>query len=340
MKLYKSFKSRLSVRKFLSLSIAFLSVKSVSAADKVEHYVFFNRERDRITEKSFLETKQFTGAQLKYMWRELEPQKNKYDFSSIEKNLQTLQKHGKKLFIQVQDITFSAQFKGVPRYLTKDPLYKGGVMMQQALKDGKLETIGWVARRWDPNVQGRFHKLLRELGKAFDGRIAGINLPETAIDYGEDLKNMPKDFSPMKYRHAVMRNLEVMAESFKKSIAMQYANFMPGEWRPDNDKGHLSSVYEKAVEVGVAVGGPDLLPYRVGQMHHPYHFIPKVNQKIPVGIAVQWNNYKQINPKTKKRVTIPGLYNFGTQYLGADIIFWCTQEPFYSQKVIPYLKKK
>ena len=36
-----------------------------------------------------------------------------------------------------------------------------------------------MARRWDPPVQERFHKLLLALGKEFDGKVEGINLPET-----------------------------------------------------------------------------------------------------------------------------------------------------------------
>ena len=36
-----------------------------------------------------------------------------------------------------------------------------------------------MARRWDPAVQERLHKLFAALGKEFDGRIAGINLAET-----------------------------------------------------------------------------------------------------------------------------------------------------------------
>ena len=49
----------------------------------VHHYVFFAHERERIAEKSFLDTPAFEGAQLKYTWRELEPEKDDYDLSLI-----------------------------------------------------------------------------------------------------------------------------------------------------------------------------------------------------------------------------------------------------------------
>ncbi|MDQ7825594.1 MAG: hypothetical protein RDV48_22530 [Candidatus Eremiobacteraeota bacterium] len=43
-----------------------------------------------------------------------------------------------------------------------------------------------------------------------------------------------------------------------------------------------------------------------------------------------------MNPKTSRRVTIEELINFATRHLGADYIFWCTEEPFYSKELIPY----
>src|SRR5689334_8807692 len=76
------------------------TMASTTAGKAVHHYVFFAHERERITEKSFLDTHAFEGAQLKYTWRELEPEKDHYDFSSIRKDLAFLTANGKKLFIQ------------------------------------------------------------------------------------------------------------------------------------------------------------------------------------------------------------------------------------------------
>jgi hypothetical protein len=49
-----------------------------SAAETVHHYVFFNRERERISDSEFIATTALEGAQLKYTWRELEPEKGAY----------------------------------------------------------------------------------------------------------------------------------------------------------------------------------------------------------------------------------------------------------------------
>lgn len=64
-----------------------------------------------------------------------------------------------------------------------------------------------------------------------------------------------------------------MKRAFPKSVVMQYANFMPGEWLPHDDRGYLRSVYAHARAWGVGVGGPDLLPFRPAQLSHAYPLI-------------------------------------------------------------------
>src|SRR6266566_4812218 len=76
--------------------------RGASAAEP-RHYVFFNRDRERISDAAFLGTKTFEGAQLKYTWRELERGRDDYDFSAIQRDLAFLNSKGKKLFIQLQD---------------------------------------------------------------------------------------------------------------------------------------------------------------------------------------------------------------------------------------------
>jgi hypothetical protein len=118
---------------------------------------------------------------------------------------------------------------------------------------------------------------------------------------------------------------------------MQYANFMPGEWRPTEDKGYLRAVYDAAREMKVGVGGPDLLPFRPGQRGSSYPLIEGVAGLVPVGIAVQDGNFEDRHPQTGQRITVDEMMEFATKYLKVDYIFWGTQEPYYSSVVIPYL---
>jgi hypothetical protein len=321
--------------------LLFLVCSSVVIAEGIHHYVFFNRDRERISEPTFLETSAFEGAQLKYAWRELEPEKDNYNLSIIQNDLDFLTSKGKRLFIQLQDVSFDTSIINVPQYLINDSVYNGGADTDYHYEEDDEENAvpaGWVARRWDPEVRKRFHKLLFALGKEFDGRIEGINLPETAVEFGESGRLFPKGFTFDVYRDAIIENMKALKKAFPKSVAMQYANFMPGEWRPWSDQSYLRSVYQSAQELNVGVGGPDLLPYRKGQMNHTYHFMKQSDNTIPKGIAVQWGNYEHINPKTGKQVTIPDLLEFAREYLEVDYIFWCTQEPYYSERLIPFLR--
>jgi hypothetical protein len=314
----------------IGLALGILSVVLCSgraSASEVHHYVFFSRDRERISEASFLQAK-FEGAQLKYAWRELEPQKDQYNFDDIQHDLAFLQSKGKRLFIQIQDNSFDINIRPFPRYLLQDPAYHGGVDKQY---DDNNVPYGWMARRWDPTVQDRFQRLLSALGREFDGRIEGINLCETAFDVASTQRLWPSGFTPETYCDGIIKNMTALKRAFPKSVVLQYANFMPG------DRRYLERVYQQAKELKVGVGGPDLLPYKPSQLENSYPLIRQYAGSVPVGIAVQDGNYEHRNPKTGRQVTISELVSFATEYLKVDYIFWCTQEPYYSQGVIPFL---
>jgi hypothetical protein len=88
------------------------------------------------------------------------------------------------------------------------------------------------------------------------------------------------------------------------------------------------------------VGGPDLLPFRRGQNNHGYPLIRAAAGSVPTGIAVQDGNYADVDKKTGKRLTIDELLAFARDQLMVDYIFWCTEEPYYSTELIPFLNKR
>jgi len=327
----------------VALASILLSLWSGSAgAEPVRHYVFFGQDREKLAQAtSFLETRALEGAQVAYSWRRLEPEKDTYDFSAIRDDLAFLTARGKKLFVQFQDVTFSPSRINVPRYLLSERQFNGGADRQYRYPpDDEAHAVveGWVARRWDPAVQKRLHQLLVALGKEFDGRIEGITFAETSVDFGESGRLFPKGFSFERYRDAIITNMKALKRAFPRSVTMQYANFMPGEWRPTEDKGYLRAVYAAAKELKIGVGGPDLLPHRPGQLKGSYPLIREAAGRTPTGIAVQDGNYNDVDPNTGKRVTVPELLKFATEQLKVDYLFWCTQEPYYSKELIPFLK--
>jgi hypothetical protein len=116
-----------------------------------------------------------------------------------------------------------------------------------------------------------------------------------------------------------------------------YANFMPGEWLPGTDRGYLRAIYAHADRIGLGVGGPDLRPHRRGQLNHSYPLIAARGANVRAGVAVQDGNLDDINPATGAPVTVSELYQFAKDRLRLDYIFWGTQEPHYSEKVLPFL---
>lgn len=319
-----------------ALSLLLLCCAS-SWAKPVGNFVFFGADRESIANPAFLQTRALAGAQIGYSWKSLEPTKDSYDFSAIQQDLDFLESKGKKLWVQLYDVTFDDSRVNVPRYLQEDPRYHGGADRQYS-DSGAPE--GWVARRWDPAVRERFQKLLLALGRSFDGRITGINLSETAVGISTSGPAAPADFTYAGYRDGILENMKALKQAFPKSIAVQYANFMPGEWLPYEDHSFLASVYRYARKIGVGVGGPDLLPYKKGQMDHAYRFIHDARGAMPVAVAVQDGNYDHIDPRTMRQVSVPEIAAFAKDYLKADFVFWCTQEPYFSRDVVPYFKRQ
>ncbi|MFQ5529920.1 MAG: hypothetical protein ACE5FP_06165, partial [Gemmatimonadota bacterium] len=184
----------------------------------------------------------------------------------------------------------------------------------------------------------RFGLLLQALGREFDGRLEGINLPESSIGFGAP-HLVPPGFTAEKYRDAVLDIMSMAGAAFPSSAVIQYANFMPGESLPENDHGYLRSVYAHAETSGVGIGGPDLLPGRWYQRMHSLPLIRDRAEGVIAGVAVQFGNYEDPHRQTGHRITVPELYAYALDELQVDYLFWSTQEPFYTRDVLPYLNR-
>lgn len=266
------------------------------------------------------------GAQIVYNWRMLEPEKGNYDFSRIEADLALVDAQGKKLFIQIQDRFFSPKARNVPDYLLNDTQYGGGLAPQfDNPGEGKAVGSGWVAMQWNPAVRERYQALLAALAERFDGRVYGVNLPETAIDLDE--KHPPEGFSCDAYFAGEMENLTFARKAFAKSKVVQYVNFWPCEW--ENDHNYMGRVFEFAASNGIGLGGPDVIPHRKGQMKNSYPFFNKYKGRLAlVAMAVQEPTLTYKNPNTGKRFTKHEFVGFADDFLGADLIFWSTSSPW------------
>lgn len=313
--------------------------------DSIQHFVYFSRDRESIIGHPLLTHSMFKGAQVMYVWKDLESLKGQYDFSKIKEDYEYLQKYGKRLFIQLQDVTFNPKYKAIPTYLQSEE-YEGGAVIQY---DDNGNPDGWVAKRWNEKVRERFALLLTALGKEFDGKIEGINLQETSI--GVSLKT-DSTFSELKYVAGLKANMLALKKAFPTSTTMIYANFMPGEWLPWEDKGYLRGIYQYGEEIGVGLGAPDLMVTRKGQLNNPLTLMHEGEYTVPLGIAVQDGNYigktgadfdyneNKDKGENARRNIVPLLHGFAKDFLNVSYMFWVNQAPYFEEDVMSCFKNE
>lgn len=294
-------------------------------ARAAEHFIYTGNG-DLEAAAPILARPDIEGAQVVYNWRGLEPAKGEYDFSAIERDLEQTGRLGKKLFIQIQDRFFSPTARNVPDYVLEGAEYAGGLVPQvDNPGEGKAQEYGWVAMQWNPAVRARYQALLQALAARFDGKVYGVNLPETSIDI--DMKGDMTGFSCDAYFDAELQNLMVARQAFTASKVVQYVNFWPCEW--NNDHTYMSRLFELAAANGIGLGGPDIVPYRKGQMKNSYPFFNEYKGKLDfVGMAVQEPTLTYKNDKTGKPFTKDEFIAFADDYLGVDAVFWSVETPW------------
>lgn len=306
------------------IALLFIGIGNVLAAPP-KHYLYTSSgELEQLG--ALLTRPDIEGVQIVYSWKLLENAEGQYDFSAIEEDLARLGKLDKKLFIQIQDRFFTADARNIPLYLQQEPVYHGGLMAQSDnAGEGMPEGQGWVAMQWQPSVRARFQALLAALAASFDGRIAGMNLPETAIDI--DVNDAASGFTCEGYFAATLDNIRFARNAFKQSHVVQYVNFFPCEW--NDDQRYMSRLFEFAANNRIGLGGPDIVPYKKAHMNAAYPFLNRYKKRLEqVTMAVQEPTLTYTNPKTGTPFTREEFVTFAEDYLGVDIIFWSTQTPW------------
>lgn len=274
---------------------------------------------------NLLDRPDIVGAQAQYTWKSLEPTQGHYDFSTIWGDYKNVTAKGKKLWVQIQDRSFDASNDPVPKYM-HTPYYNNG---SAPSCDGDncdvfFNITGYVAQQWNPRVRSRYQALLKELALNFDGKITGLNLPETSIAVNVTENN----YSNEDYFLGELENAGYAASVFKKSYAVQYVNFWPDGWNNTNNR--FTDSFNYYAEHGVGVGGPDLIPFKKGQMANSYVYIPEYHNKVPISVvAVQQPDVlNETSAATGKPFTKQEFVDFAVNDLKVDIIFWTTIVPW------------
>jgi hypothetical protein len=313
------------MRSALLAIAALLAAVPASAADRAEptNFIFAGGgSADEIAD--LLRRPDIEGVQMIYNWRQLEPREDEYDFSKIERDLAVAEALDKTLWIQLQDRFFYATSRHLPDYILSQPQYEGGLQAQVTfVAEGEPKGAAWVAKQWNAALRARFQALVAALAARFDGRIAGFNFDETAIDLGDDTSRFDCDG----YFAAELENARFARAAFRRSPVVQYVNFWPCQW--GDTRGYFSRFFAAAATDGIGLGGPDIVPWKQVQMKNAYPFFHDYRGKLAlVAMAVQEPTLTYINPDSGKPFTRAEFVAFATGYLGVGIIFWSKDTPW------------
>jgi hypothetical protein len=307
-----------------ALLAALLAVTPVAGHAEPANFIFAGGN-DAADVAELLKRPDIDGVQIAYRWKLLEPREGEYNFARIESDLATTIALGKQLWIQLQDRFFLPDARYLPDYILSEPQYEGGLLAQHTMggAEGAPQGNGWVAKQWNPALRERFQALIAALAEHFDGRIAGVNLEETAIDLGDDKSSFDCDA----YFAAELENARFARSAFSQSMVVQYINFWPCQW--GDGRGYFARFFAAAAEDRIGLGGPDIVPWKKGQMKNSYPFFHDYRGRLPVvAMAVQEPTLTYLNPATGEPFTRAEFVAFATDYLGVDIIFWTADAPW------------
>ena len=247
------------------------------------------------------------GAQVRYLWADLEPRKGVYDFSLIESDLRLLQSMPvpKRLVAQILDIRFDTNNPHgiVPNYLMEDAEYNGGIVRT---------TNGYSARLWEKQTMDRLIALYQELGKRFDKEpyFEAIATRETAPSFGG--VGPPPGYKQSDMAAQLKRLISSARAAWPNTNVFVYTNYLVGE---------LEGVVKHAHDNMAGAGGPDVTPRHPSAGARIILGIDgnvEYRGKMPIAFAVQ-------SPELcgKEGCNLPeDIYNFAVDTLGTNYLFW------------------
>jgi hypothetical protein len=212
------------------------------------HYILLPAKHDRaVLESRIQELKDIPvvrGYQIRYLWSDLEPERDYYDFTQVLDDLNFVQSEGKMLVVQIQFKTFNNNQVYFPSYLLT-PEFEEGIYQ---LKGG-----GYNLKLWNEDVLNRFKALITALGAAIDSHpaLALFNLEESATAEPADSTLLANWWSA--HRPKFMENLASCGytnrQAFPKTPTISYFN---------SNQSEALFFEASALASGNGDGGPDI----------------------------------------------------------------------------------
>jgi hypothetical protein len=247
-----------------------------------------------------------TGVQMRYAWADLEPERGRYDFSQIERDLATVERAGLQLVALIQDKSFNQEVP-TPAYLRDAHTLRG--------------QRGYTAVRWDRIVIERMERLVAALGEAFDchPNFEGVAFQETALSLDQATLRQA-GYTPEKYRDAIERTLLSATRSLPRSRVFWYMNFLPGQQH------YIAEIADRVAGSGVVMGGPDVLPDNPALTRRTYPLYERFSDRMKLFGSMQHDSYRHPRaaraPGGDEYWSMEDLFVYARDELHVDYLFW------------------
>ena len=278
------------------------------------HYVAVTPDIE-IADIKYLNEPGLRGVQKRYHWKVLEPEKGKYDFSMIKKDLDELAMEDKQLIVFIIDVSFWKR-SALPDYL--------------AMYDSYSEGEGFCPIRWHPTVVKSFIELGEALGAEFDKHpnFEGIATQETSM--GISKVGIEKfGYTHEKYANSLIERLIGLSKGIPNSNVFWYQNFL-GDF--DDSSMYLRQIADSITDHGIYMGGPDILPYRKGIKTVSYPMYADYKDTFTLFCSMQDCSYKHhkidtvlslIEPLHEEGyLSMEELFKYGRDSLHLTYILW------------------
>jgi hypothetical protein len=273
------------------------------------HYVYLGFDDDEQYMAEMLKrSPRFRGVKLFHVWRTLEPQKDQYDFSRIRAQLAKAERLRTRVVLYVEVQTYHDGRNYTPDYIT-GPEYGGGTYRTPI---GGINPVWWNAA-----VAARIGKLYEAIGREFNRhpRLEGFTTMETSTPiHPNDMPTNIERHTNEGVLQASLVMVKAMHDAFPNTVTVQFTNY-PLEILP--------GLTDAIAHSRVGLGGPDIFLgskwLRVGV----YTYYPKLAGIVPLGTAVQWDNYaKRDHRGPVDDPPILELYRYGRDRLRNNYLYW------------------
>ena len=242
---------------------------------------------------------------MRFYWNELERGFDKYDMEELRADLELAESMGKMLVAIIEDKTFNGDIP-TPSYLREYTVAN--------------RNRGYTVIRWHPWVVERYLALLDAIGNEFDNHPAleGIAVQESSLSLEDDVLE-EYGYTPEIYRDAMITTLQYAAGHFPKSQVFWFMNFLKG------NQSYLAEVARAVAPLGVAMGGPDVLPDSRELVENTYPLYDEFNGQMPLFNSLQYDSYfhKHVDTSYPTRYwTMDEMFEFARDELNVNYLFW------------------